>query len=79
MGQLEQGTIAVKYYRQAVSVLLDEKLAIEQGRVSRQIVGQPLTFNFNCKLSNVMIRHKEILKKLIPVLLQRYVLLLKSI
>ena len=33
MGQLEQGTIAVKYYRQAIGVLLDEKAAIEQGRV----------------------------------------------
>lgn len=33
MGQLEQGIIAVKYYRQAVGVLLDEKAAIEQGKV----------------------------------------------
>eukprot|EP00029_Vermamoeba_vermiformis_P009977 TRINITY_DN5148_c0_g1_i2.p1 TRINITY_DN5148_c0_g1~~TRINITY_DN5148_c0_g1_i2.p1 ORF type:complete len:377 (-),score=87.89 TRINITY_DN5148_c0_g1_i2:16-1050(-) len=37
MGQLEQGIIAVKYYRQAVAVLLDEKAAIEQGRAQGNI------------------------------------------
>lgn len=37
MGQLEQGVIAVKYYRQAVGVLLGEKQAIEEGRVSSKL------------------------------------------
>jgi tetratricopeptide (TPR) repeat protein len=37
MGQLEQGVIAVKYYRQAVGVLLGEKQAIEEGRAQGNI------------------------------------------
>lgn len=56
MGQLEQGVIAVKYYRQAVGVLLGEKQAIEEGRVSRA--------NTDCRCAIAAklttIRHKEI-------------------